>query len=307
MSKVLTEVDTFTATITVPEGTDSRDTAADVVEALSQGLANRTKRLNLHTAKIDEENTFTEAQIINSTLDVNGTGQFDDLTVVDGFQVGGDAQIPSVVGNTGFAADVLVSGDLAVTGDATIPDIAGNVTIDGDLIAGDIDATGDIFAGDDVIATGDFQYGGGIKSRSTYLNMFRGEGQWLYSSAGAVRHMEAGNTGDAQAWPICLPHGATLTEVRMLVDKAGGGSMTLRLYKKTANGAFSSAPSEAQVGSTDTETGSGVQTLAVLSLSEVIDLTAAEYYAFVIAGDAGDVAYQIRVQWQESAITYPGG
>lgn len=304
MSHTLTEVDTFTASVTVPDGADSRDDAAGDVTTLAQALANRTKHLNEHAAKIDEVNTFVENQYFQ------GDGSFDGTVGAAALDVGnaivqtaltvvGTVTIPTMLGN------VAIAGDLSVGGNAAIPNVAGNVTVSGDLAATRLDAVGDIFAGDDLVATGEFQYAS-AKSRSTYLNMFRTEGQWAYSSAGAVRHMEAVNPGDAQVWPICLPHGATLTEARMLVDKAGGGSMTLRVYKKTANGAFSAAPSEAQLGLTDTETGSGVQTLAV-TLSEVVNLTAAEYYAFVIAGDAGDVAYQIRVQWTEPGPGYLGG
>lgn len=290
--KVLTEVDVFTATVSVPEGTDSRNDAADVVEDLSQALANRTKHLNEHSAKIDEANTFSEDQAFLAAVVINSLEAVN-VEVTNDADIAGDL---SVDGGSTLAA-ATVTGNLGVGGSATVT---------GGLTAATLDAGADVFAGDDVIATGDFQYGG-VKSRSTYLNMFRSEGQWVYSSAGAIRHKEAANAGDANLYPICLPHGATITEVRMLVDKAGSGAMTLRLYKKTANGAFSAAPSEAQVGATDTETGSGVQTLAVTGLSEVVDLTACEYYAFVIAGDTGDIAYQIRVQYQENAITYPGG
>jgi hypothetical protein len=45
MAKVIDEVAEYTEDITVPEGTDSRVDAANVVEALAQGLANRTAYL----------------------------------------------------------------------------------------------------------------------------------------------------------------------------------------------------------------------------------------------------------------------
>lgn len=55
MPHPITEVDTFTATVTVPDGDDFMDDAADVVEAISQALANRTHFLNLHSVHIDDE------------------------------------------------------------------------------------------------------------------------------------------------------------------------------------------------------------------------------------------------------------
>lgn len=62
MSHTLTEVDAHTTPITVPDGTDSRSNAANVVEAIAQALANRTHRLDLHTAKFDAVNVWEQAQ-----------------------------------------------------------------------------------------------------------------------------------------------------------------------------------------------------------------------------------------------------
>lgn len=62
MSHTLTELDEFTATITVPDGTDSRNDAAGDVERIAQGLANRTKNLNAHGARTDVANVFNQGQ-----------------------------------------------------------------------------------------------------------------------------------------------------------------------------------------------------------------------------------------------------
>lgn len=64
----LTDADAFTSPVAVPDGTDSRNNAANVVEALAQVLANRTNYLNLRTAKLAAANTFTAAP---QTIDVN--------------------------------------------------------------------------------------------------------------------------------------------------------------------------------------------------------------------------------------------
>lgn len=70
MSHALTEVDSYTPTITVPDGTDSRDHAAEDVQAIAQGLANRTlnhkNRLDAlvadfaDAARKSASNTFTQ-------------------------------------------------------------------------------------------------------------------------------------------------------------------------------------------------------------------------------------------------------
>jgi hypothetical protein len=81
MSKTLTEASSFDASVVVPEGGDSRATAAESVEALAQSLANRTRYLydNLATAGSAASlgatqtftgiNTFTDA--INAEVTAN--------------------------------------------------------------------------------------------------------------------------------------------------------------------------------------------------------------------------------------------
>lgn len=66
MPKTLNESSVYVGGVTVPEGTDSRDDAADAVELLAQQLTNRTRYLkdvhdllDLAAAKLDEVNTFT--------------------------------------------------------------------------------------------------------------------------------------------------------------------------------------------------------------------------------------------------------
>lgn len=73
MSKDLSEVDEFTATVHVPENTDSRDDAAGDVERAVQPLANRTRNLKNRIDPIDTDaarknaqNTFTKSQIVNT-------------------------------------------------------------------------------------------------------------------------------------------------------------------------------------------------------------------------------------------------
>lgn len=59
MAHNLIEVDAFTTPIAVPDGADSRNNAAEVVQALAQALANRTNRLNIHAPFKDVDNVFT--------------------------------------------------------------------------------------------------------------------------------------------------------------------------------------------------------------------------------------------------------
>jgi len=68
MAHALTELDDFTSPITVPDGTDSRNNAAEVVEALAQALANRTKAINEHVAWFDVANVFTEGNTFEDNI-----------------------------------------------------------------------------------------------------------------------------------------------------------------------------------------------------------------------------------------------
>lgn len=65
MSHTLTEADTFTPTITVPDGSDPGSNRSGDVEAIAQALANRTKNLNDHGAKFDATNTWEQPQNID--------------------------------------------------------------------------------------------------------------------------------------------------------------------------------------------------------------------------------------------------
>lgn len=71
MAHTVTEVDTYTATITVPDGADSRSNAAEVVQDIAQALANRTHHHKLHGAFIDSPNTFTALNIFSALVEIS--------------------------------------------------------------------------------------------------------------------------------------------------------------------------------------------------------------------------------------------
>jgi len=73
MAHVITEVDAFTASITVPDGGDARSDAAEVVADIAQRLANRTKnllRLDGEKAVLASPNTFAATQTMSIDLSV---------------------------------------------------------------------------------------------------------------------------------------------------------------------------------------------------------------------------------------------
>lgn len=180
MAKNLTESDVFSTPITVPEGTDFMDDAADAVELIAQRLANRTKNINDHAARWDVANTFTQPQAIPN-----------------------------------------VSGSMAIANDLAVTDAVSCHTLD---------ATADIYAGDDVIAQDEFQYGT-PPTRSKSINVVDGTGSGTPINNG--QYMELGAAEQVQ-YAVRAPHGGALGTVRIKAVSASGTDVNMRLYRKAA-------------------------------------------------------------------------
>lgn len=76
MPKTLIEADLtdeFETSITVPDGDDDMDDAANVVEAIAQRAANRTRYLYNRTAKLAAANLFTGQNTFNDPVFINDT------------------------------------------------------------------------------------------------------------------------------------------------------------------------------------------------------------------------------------------
>ncbi len=282
--KNLTDVDAFTTPIEVPEGTDSRNDAAGDVESIAQRLANRTHYLNQRTAKLATTNTFTDAQTFSSTINVVGA-----------------ATIPNIAGSTTVAADLTVGDDLVVTGDATIPTILGSINVANDIVVGDdIDAGGDIYAADDVIAGDEFQYAT-PPTRTVFLKLFDSFGEGSLDFGGGTNHVLLATGGQVHVWPISLPEGAVLSAVEALVQKPGTGTTNLRVYRKATydwSNPVSAQPSDTQQGIAGVST-AGDWAVAVTGLALTANNGTNEVFAHITAGDAGDRVYGLRVTFTD--------
>lgn len=137
--KVLTETNTYDPTVTVPEGVDSRNTAAEDVEAIAQVLADRTKYLkdqvDTKVARLASANTFSAGPQHFTTLDssgnadIGGTLQASHITSTHEVHANNDVTAGSDVlaltgavhGNTLEATTTLTVGTTAhVVGVATV-------------------------------------------------------------------------------------------------------------------------------------------------------------------------------------------
>lgn len=216
MSHALTEADTFTATVVVPDGTDPGSGRTDDVELLAQSLANRTNNLNLHAARKDVSNTFTADQTVTAKLTI------DDLEVID---------------------------------EAAIPQITSNVQIDQDLnVLGSIDSGADIFASDDVIAGNEFQYGtpATITKAINPMDCLRAGTGFSYIGNGEYMYLAP---GEGAAYTVRLPAGATPHIVRIKAQAAGADAdiETRIIHRGAADFGGSAVPSFTTVD-TNTET-----------------------------------------------------
>jgi hypothetical protein len=267
MSHNLTDADAFPA-VPVPDGTDSRNDAANKVEALGQALANRTRwlalrlvELGLNIARTNLANVFTEPQTI-----------------------------PNIAGST------VVEANLTVNGETRVPWIKDAVEI-----AGSLDVTGDISAHDDVIAQDEFQYWRDPWPQRTVLipllSCF-GEGLLDMSGGGAVARVNLG-AGKVHLWPIKLPRDATLLSVQALAAKSGGNALTMKVVRKQ-NGDWSATPSSMpgsfDRGSPHAVTGSGLKMLDVtLPANETIDNEDIEWFVHITSTDGSDHVYALRM------------
>jgi len=139
MAKNLIEASNFDTAVTVPEGTDSRDDAADAVELLAQALANRTKFLNTVCAKKTEANSFagdisapniTAGSILSGNAVQGNSASFGPTSVAA-------LTASSVQSNT----TVHANGDITADGDLAGDNVAcATVTATGNVSCNDVNA-----------------------------------------------------------------------------------------------------------------------------------------------------------------------
>lgn len=123
MPKVLTETAVFTATVTVPEGTDSRNTAAEDVEAIAQVLADRSRALKAVTdvaARTNVINNFTPDQQFTT---IHASGLIQSSATIQGSEL---VSTHDVHANN----DVTAGDDVVATGS-----VIGTVSVEGPIIS----------------------------------------------------------------------------------------------------------------------------------------------------------------------------
>lgn len=220
MAHVLTEVAGFDANITVPDGTDSRVDAAEVVAAIAQKLANRSQYLKAladGAAQIAGDNTFT------------GNNAFLGSTLTGALQVNGTLDVN---GNTVLGADG--SGDLTVNGVITANPGGsilsyGAITSAAAVSGATVSASGDIETSTGNIKLGPtnrVNYTGTASQRTRKLNI-----PIEYAKLGSNATWQNGsltlNTTNGDAWlPVPkLPNGAEIVGFDVIGYSATGATL----------------------------------------------------------------------------------
>lgn len=332
MSHTVTEVDVFTPTITVPDGTDSRSNAANVVEAIAQGLANRTKNLDTHCARFDETNIFDQGQQFN-ILNAAVPALFSISDAGDGGVPGNlwKVQLEFVLTDGTFAR--MYSGDggsgnWCITTNA-VWDASGaqawhrddnaqeaNILrcFDGELhwygkaagvgtwtSVGWDTSRGVARIGDKVhaagfAAVGLFEYET-PPSRATMIALVEGEySGGVLSGYGDYWQTSAGS--DFAMFSLRLPHGATLAAVDFMFEAAAASPIVGKAFRRhSANWTTPVFPTVSQVGS-DVLT-SGLVGTEVLTVPFGITVDSAEEYwtALDMPGPGGDRLRAVRLRW----------
>lgn len=333
MSHNLTEADTYPATVTVPDGTDSRNQAAEDVEAIAQVLANRTNNLNLHAAKKNAANVFTVAPQTVTQNDASqaalvvDTGAADDANPANLWK----NELGFLVSDTGGGYNNLYAGVRTGPGQwihainafwdvanqrwqadnssydsfAIIYDIANGVTVSRrpagagtwtswPTTSGNITVGGNL-----IVTTGNFEYAAPV-ARSVALRLSAGKG--IAPELSTNEYVPTNFGVDVIMVPLPpVPAGASLTGVDCSAHQNTTSPNSFKLWKRHVNYSTPAAPTFTQVGSTATHASSSGYPATVsidpggLTVINVAD----EYYVEWLPADAGDKLVGIRVNFDD--------
>ena len=200
MAKNLTEVAEYavdgggnpTVPVTVPEGLDSHDNAADTVEALSQVLANRAKWLRQEHVTLEAEHDALQADYdaLQAAFDIlepiaaktDRSNTFSGSLTCTGLDTGSGDITGNDITLTGNVVASGTIGCLTVVSAAAFSASANITTSGGDIVAtaGDVTAASGTVTGGTVVSNGDVEAGSGdylyttAKERTREVNIFQG-------------------------------------------------------------------------------------------------------------------------------------
>jgi len=318
MAHVITEVATFTPTITVPDGVDTMVDAAEVVTAIAQGLANRSRALKAVTdvaARTNIANNFTALQVFSAGLTVSA-GAFQSLA--------------ATVTTLNASGAVAFANTLAVTGVTTVGalHVLGTSQLDNNLnITGSLAATAQV-QGATVVSTGTVTAATTITATAGNLRLQNNTRIVEYISPSFVERVvpiaegisrDAANTElDADYWeqtgggvglidfPIRTPDGAVLSQARM-ISFAPASANQLSLFGRSIdwNTTPQTPPSFGSnivtTVSTTHATDAVITTVTIPSVP--VDNLTEEFKLTVLLGATGNRLYALRLIYADPGLT----
>jgi hypothetical protein len=338
MAHVITEVDAFTASITVPDAGDARSDAAEVVADIAQRLANRTKnlqRLDSEKAELAAANVFTAAQTITVP---NVTG--DDWKLIlkaDKIRVYTSLNPGAAIGGLGIAYNaewingtpghwsqidgthfsnwwVINYGELYAV---AMPSSSGTWTawpVLGAGLKGDVWAGRDVHAGRNVVLGGEVLRAAPIR-RTTLLNLDEAQGAVLrLDASGRITFDTSAPAGSVEiSIAVKLPAGSVIIGADVLVNKHDAANPpTVKFRARPAVSSDFTSPAAINMFTRDTAVGAGSTGMEALHLDPsaggggyAVDPT--EEYQITFARGGGltavtDEVHAIRVIWDDYGL-----
>jgi hypothetical protein len=322
MAHVITEVVTFTPTVTVPDGGDSRVNAAEVVAAIAQALANRSRSLKAVTdvaAVKNAPNTFTAlntfgagltvsagvltasagliaSHVVTATVTASASGSFGGaLTVTGNVTSGGAVQGATLVSTAGLTVGngaTVTAGGLTVaaggvsvtTGNATV--VAGNVRLaDNTRIVEYINPS--------------------FVERAMPLGEAMPHDAALTELLGDYWEQTGGGVGTLD-FPIRTPDGAVLAQARMIAF-APASANALSLFGRTIDWNTTPQAGPSFGGNIVTQAGITHATLATITTLTIPSVSVSndteEFLLRVLLGATGNRLFALRLTYADPGLT----
>lgn len=314
MAKILTDVDTFSADVTVPEGGDARTALS--VELPFQKLSNRTRNLlnRLEGIGLDAMVPFLKS---TDTAEEHPSESGNAWKLLMEFATGGAASPWKVRVFSGNMASLW--GVLAISVNAKWDPTAGSA---GEWSADDTgdsavrlvfdnlravlvhkqttssawtDSGWDLVGGTSLGAmniSGEYTYASG-KTRKIVVPLVGYGSGWAYPSNDTL--LLAANAGDLHTIGLQVPDGSTITRVRAIVDPISA-AMTMQLIRRTSMNFGTPSAGSVSVLETETSSGGSLQTLDTGAISYTVDRDTQDYMVRFEAGTTNDAIYALEIE-----------
>jgi hypothetical protein len=334
MAHVITETPTFTPTITVPDGTDSRVNAAEVVAAIAQGLANRAQYLKLNGVFVDVVNTLVQGLVIANpsvtqpSIDITTNAQDGSAAwkLILRAEIGNGAKRLRLYTGTDTAQPrAILTTNAFWNGSAwALDDSAAAATALG--LSANSNLGLQVWRKQSASAPWTSWDGAGVTAESLTATGNVTSDQYLYNafvsrtitlntpSSNTKAPEETGDTvklipGDWVNFSIPVPHGAIMKTVKIKFSTAGGFYRARIFRKKNINMSDGSVPFNEEIATTGIVVGDPTTFNISLDYGDIV-ASSLEAYSVSILNDGGSAnnmfIYVAQFTYAQSVLTNAG-